>query len=122
MATDTRVLISKAPYSDGYEARVRWNGSLELYRFMDQHELAAKLAGDCVDDRTIEAAIDAFDSLEWREPSPSVPAVVDPTDLAFEAFMYRTERDMWKWNFAAAIVAVGILGLVAGILAWRAGA
>jgi hypothetical protein len=64
MATETKIRIRRNPYH-GYEVWIYGNGELTRRSFDNSIDLAAKLAADCFDDRTIEEACDLLDVYEW---------------------------------------------------------
>jgi hypothetical protein len=64
MATETKIRIRRNPYH-GYEVWIYGNGELTRRSFDNSIDLAAKLAADCFDDRTIEQACDLLDIYEW---------------------------------------------------------
>lgn len=69
MATDTRIRITRNPYS-GFEVWIWGNGELTRRSFNNGHELTTVLAGERVDDRTLEEACDMFEALEWEQTYP----------------------------------------------------
>lgn len=80
MATELQVHIKKAPYR-GFEARFFWQGMLCRYAFDSQQQLAAKMADDCIDDRTIEMVMDVCEQWEWVSDEP-YPLLADFAPLA----------------------------------------
>lgn len=64
MATETTIRIRRNPYH-GFEVWIYGNGELTRRSFDNSIDLAAKLAADCFDERTIEQACDLLDVYEW---------------------------------------------------------
>lgn len=77
MATDTKPIVQPARYG-GYVATFAWNGARHRVFFDNAYALAGELAGERVDDQTIEAVVDAFERLEWQSPYP----LFEPPDCA----------------------------------------
>lgn len=69
MATETRIRITRNPYS-GFEVWIWGNGELTRRSFHNGHELTTVLTGECVSDEALEAACDQFEALEWQEAYP----------------------------------------------------
>ena len=90
MATETQIRIRRNPYS-GYEVWIYGNGELTRRSFDNSIDLAAKLAADCFDDRTIEQACDLLDVYEWGG-EPEYPLSVSYRPVA-EAAAYEIPYD-----------------------------
>ena len=116
MATETQIRIRRNPYS-GYEVWIYGNGELTRRSFDNSIDLAAKLAADCFDDRTIEQACDLLDVYEWGG-EPEYPLGVSYRPVAeaccdepvYQGFISTLEPDRgWPdfWDLAAASLRIG---------------
>jgi len=117
MATETQIRIRRNPYS-GYEVWIYGNGELTRRSFDNSIDLAAKLAADCFDDRTIEQACDLLDVYEWGG-EPEYPLGVSYRPVAEAACDYDPNAWAWAgmeqrdasrlWDLAAASLRIGVV-------------
>lgn len=129
MPTETIIRIKRNPYH-GYEAWLWVDGELTRRSFDNSLDLSAKLADDCFDDETIEAACDMLERLEWHEPEyplgvsyvgeqASVTIYDDPVCSSPRAV---EPSPFWEWAAATlrvgAVVAPWAILMILCRLAW----